>query len=52
MGRIEGDRLYSASGTMMGRLDGERIYDGSGHLIGRAEGLRRMQMVVYFYFFM
>jgi hypothetical protein len=25
--------------------------DGSGHQIGRADGLRRMQIIVYFYFF-
>jgi hypothetical protein len=52
MGRIDGERLYSASGTSMGRIDGERIYDASGRQIGRADGLRRMQMVIYFYFFM
>jgi hypothetical protein len=49
---IDGDRLYSASGTQMGRIDGERIYDGSGRQIGRADGLRRMQIIIYFYFFM
>ena len=52
IGRIDGERLYSASGSQMGRIDGERIYDGSGHQIGRADGLRRMQMIIYFYFFM
>lgn len=52
IGRIDGDRLYSASGTQMGRIDGERIYDGSGRQIGRADGLRRMQIIIYFYFFM
>lgn len=52
IGRIDGDRLYSASGTQMGRIDGERLYDGSGRQIGRADGLRRMQMIVFFYFFM
>jgi hypothetical protein len=36
----------------MGRIDGDRLYDGSGHQIGRADGLRRMQMIVFFYFFM
>jgi len=36
----------------MGRIDGERIYDASGRQIGRADGLRRMQIVVYFFFFM
>jgi hypothetical protein len=33
-------------------IDGERIYDASGRQIGRADGLRRMQIVIYFYFFM
>jgi hypothetical protein len=52
IGRIDGERLYSGSGSQMGRIDGERIYDGSGRQIGRADGLRRMQMIIYFYFFM
>ena len=45
-------RMYDSSGSAIGRIDGERIYDGSGHQIGRADGLRRMQMIVFFYFFM
>ena len=36
----------------MGRIDGERLYDASGQPIGRADGLRRTQMTVFFYFFM
>ena len=52
IGRIDGDRLYSASGSQMGRIDGERLYDGSGRQIGRADGLRRMQMIVFFYYVM
>ena len=52
MGRFDGERLYSASGTQMGRIDGDRIYDGTGRQIGRADGLRRMQIIIYFYFFM
>jgi hypothetical protein len=36
----------------MGRIEGDRIYDASGRPIGRADGLRRMQMIVFFYFFM
>jgi hypothetical protein len=49
---VEGERLYSGSGTSMGRIEGERIYDASGRQIGRTDGLRRMQTIVYFYFFM
>ena len=45
-------RMYDGSGHQIGRVDGERYYDGSGHQIGRADGLRRMQIIVYFYFFM
>jgi hypothetical protein len=30
----------------------QRMYDGSGRQVGRADGLRRMQMIIYFYFFM
>jgi hypothetical protein len=33
-------------------LSGDRLYDGSGRQIGRADGLRRMQCIVFFYFFM
>ncbi len=47
-----GERLYSASGSPMGRIDGDRVYDASGRPMGRAEGLRRMQIIIYFYFFM
>ena len=50
--KIRTPSLYSASGSQLGRIDGERIYDGSGRQIGRADGLRRMQMIIYFYFFM
>ena len=52
LGRVDAERFYSASGQPIGRVDGERIYDGSGRQIGRADGLRRMQMIIYFYFFM
>ena len=45
-------RMYNGSGHQIGRVDGERYYDGSGHQIGRADGMRRMQIIVYFYFFM
>jgi hypothetical protein len=36
----------------MGRIDGERIYDASGRQIGRTDGLRRMKIIIWFYFFM
>ena len=36
----------------MGRIEGERLYDASGRQIGRTDGLRRMPTIVYFYFFM
>jgi hypothetical protein len=36
----------------LGRIDGDRLYDSSGRQMGRADGLRRMQMLVFFYFFM
>jgi len=52
IGRIDGERLYSGSGSAMGRIDGDRIYDGSGRQIGRTDGLRRMQIIICFYFFM
>ena len=52
IGRIDGERLYSSSGSSMGRIDGERIYDASGRQIGRTDGLRRMQIIIWFYFFM
>ncbi len=52
IGRIEGERLYSSSGRALGRIDGERIYDASGRQIGRGDGLRRMQLIISFYFFL
>ena len=52
IGRIDGERLYSGSGSAMGRIDGDRIYDASGRQIGRTDGLRRMQIIICFYFFM
>ena len=51
IGRVDGERYYDGSGHQIGRVDGDRIYDGSGHQIGRADGLRRMQMIIFFYFF-
>ena len=44
--------MYDGTGRQLGRIDGGRIYDGSGRQIGRADGLRRVQIVIYFYFFM
>ena len=52
IGLVDGERYYDGSGSQMGLIDGERIYDGSGRQIGSADGLRRMQMIIYFYFFM
>ena len=52
VGRVDGERYYDGSGQQIGRVDGERIYDRSGRQIGRADGLRRMQIIIYFYFFM
>jgi hypothetical protein len=52
VGRIEGEKLYDGSGRQMGRLSGDKVYDGSGRQIGRADGLRRMQIILFFYFFM
>jgi hypothetical protein len=52
IGRVDGERYYDGSGHQIGRVDGDRIYDGSGHQIGRADALRRMQMIIFFYFFM
>jgi len=44
--------MHDGSVRQVGRVDGERYCNGSGHQIGRADGLRRMQMIVYIYFFM
>ncbi len=52
IGRVDAERFYNASGQQMGSIDGDLLYDGSGRQIGRADGLRRMQMIVFFYFFM
>lgn len=45
-------RMHDSHGLMVGRIDGVRLYDGSGRQIGRADGPRRLQMLVFFYFFM
>ena len=52
IGRVEGNTVYDSSGRTLGRIEGERLYDASGRQIGRTDGLRRMQTIVYFYFFM
>ena len=52
IGRIDGDYLYNGSGSRIGRVDGNYIYDGYGKRIGRADGLRRMQIILFFYFYM
>ena len=52
IGRIDGDYLYNGSGSRIGRLDGDYLYNGSGSRIGRADGLRRMEIILFFYFFM
>ena len=36
----------------IGTAEAQRMFDGSGRPIGRAEGLRRMQCIVFFYYFM
>lgn len=52
IGRVDGKYLYSGTGKQIGRLDGDYLYDGSGKPIGRAYGLRRMQIIIYFYYFL
>ena len=44
--------MYDSSGRQRGRVVAERYYDASGRQIGRADGLRRMQIIIYFFFFM
>ena len=51
VGRTDGNNLFNGSGKQVGRLDGDYVYDGSGHQIGRADGLRRIQIIIFFYFF-
>ncbi len=52
VGPAMAQQMYDASGRPIGRVDGDRYYDASGRPIGRSDGLRRMQAIVYFYFFM
>ena len=52
IGRVDAQRIYDGSGRPIGRIDGDRLYDGSGRPIGRADGLRRMQIILFFYFYM
>jgi len=49
---VAAEHFYNAAGQQVGRIDGDRLFDGSGGQIDRADGLRRMQMIVFFYFFM
>jgi hypothetical protein len=51
MGRVNDDYLYDGKGKQIGRMQGDYIYDGSGKQIGRMDGLRRMQKIIFFYFF-
>ena len=51
-GFANAQRMDDGSGRQIGRVDGDRFYDGSGRQIGRANGLRRMQIILFFYFFM
>ena len=48
----QAQRMFDSSGRQLGSVDAERYYDGSGRQIGRADGLRRMQIIIYFFFFM
>ena len=45
--------FYDGSGKQVARFDGNYIYNASGHQIGRidADGLRRMQVIIFFYYF-
>ena len=52
IGRVDGQYYYNGSGTRIGRVDGDYIYNGSGTRIGRADGLRRMEIILFFYFYM
>ena len=52
IGLVDGLTIYDASGRQLGRIDGNHVYNSSGSQVGRADGLRRMQIIIYFYFFM
>ena len=52
IGKIDANYLYNGSGRQIGKLDGDYLYDGSGHQIGKSDGFRRMQIIIFFYFFM
>jgi len=52
MGRINGDYLFDGNGKQIGRIQGDYLYDSSGKQIGRTDRLRRMQKIIFFYFFM
>jgi hypothetical protein len=52
IGKTSGEYLYDGSGRQIGKISGEYLYDGSGRQIGKAQGLRRLQVIIFFYFFM
>jgi hypothetical protein len=52
IGKIDGDYYYNGSGRQIGKVDGNYLYDGSGRQIGKSDGLRRMQIILFFFFYM
>ena len=52
IGSTSGESFYDGSGRKIGYMQGESVYDGSGRKVGSASGLRRMQIIIFFYFFM
>jgi hypothetical protein len=51
IGKFGEKYLYDGSGKQIGYINGNYIYNGSGIQIGKAVGLNRMQIIVFFYFF-
>ena len=51
-GLVQAQRMYDGSGRQIGKIDGDRLYDGSGRQIGKADGLKKIQAIIFFYFYM
>jgi hypothetical protein len=47
----EAQRLKSSSGSTIGYVDDGRVKSSSGSIIGYFEGVRRIEAVLYFFFF-
>lgn len=51
IGYIENGRVKNSSGSTIGYVEDGRVKSASGSTIGYFEGVRRIEAVLYFFFF-